>query len=393
MYRIAIFDNIGTRPAAMMIQSPIVKGWKKKLNAPGSMVFSLPMGDTRATTANLQPYRWVQLLREKRDGTDEYEVVWGGYIEASKENGSVTDVLCQGFLNFFKKRLTAKDQTFSGGASSDAFGLLTTTNAADGGNANTGITTGTGGIVTTNSTKAQGLYDILRAWEMIAQANGGEYEITDSGVFNFVPLLGTDKSSGDGRIIMRYRRDGTPGSNCVVAGLGSDGGNMINRCIGATSTGPLTSTKNNTTNQFPNGLDYPILIEQKQFNEAQSQDALDAMTQRYVDQRANPITDYSIQPLSVEQVFDIVTGGKKLRGIDYGDVGVGDLILANIVTENQDIQEAKRIAEITVQVDGQGNEQIFYTLSEAGIYVTAAMLDSDQVSELKRRIKEIEAVL
>ncbi len=391
MFRIVVYNNTGTTPIATLFR-PIIRSWGKKNSDYGEMIFSLPISDTAANATNLQLYRQVDLLRRKRDGSPGYAIAWSGHIMQTKRNGPVIDVLCAGHLHIFTKDVTTNDQTFTGQAQADIGTLLSTRNASDSGNGDTGITMGTATVTTTNSTKSQGRYDLLRAFQMILDANNGEMEVDDARKLNIVPTLGSDKSA---IVTLKFRRDAVPGVNCITTELGEDGAPMINRCYGYTSGGAgYTSTKNSTTNQIPNGLRYPILTEQKQFNEAQSQAALDAMTQRYVDQRANPITEYKIQPEGAKLVLDIVTGEKKIAGLQYEDLVIGDLVNCDIVTENQTVQETRRIAQIDVLVDEQGQETILYTLSKAGIFVTADYLaGADPIGELKRRLREIEAVL
>ena len=458
MYRIFVYNNTGTGTPIALLTKAVVRGWTKRINASGTMTFSLPISDTSATSTNLQKYRQVRLQRLKRDGTETYQTVWSGYIEVAKENGEFIDVICQGLLSLFKKRLTQNNQNLFGPVT-DAAGLLTTTNGTDG---DTGITVGstissvvftadsatdfitkaahglannsrirvsnsggalptgltaatdyyivnattntfqvsltTGGAVidiTTNGTgtnsydlyrkiTTQGRVDILRAWEDLAQAYGAEFEVDDTGAFNFVTSLGSDKSA---TVTLKFRRDGSPGTNTKLVNLGEDGAPMANRIIGYTNAGTLTSTKNDATSQAT----YPVLIEAHQFNEAQDQGTLDAVTQSYLTQRASPISDYRAEPILAASFYDPITGTQKISGLQYGAVVVGDLILCDFVTENQTVQQAKRVAEIDVTVDEQEQEQVAYTLSKSGVFITSGFLDAGIVQELRRTIKELEA--
>jgi hypothetical protein len=383
MFRISVYDIKGQGVPVILFKA-VVRSWSKKINAPGTMTFSLPISDTDATATNLQKYKRVTLQRLAQDGTNTYQTVWTGYIEAAKENHEYIDVICQGNLKLFLKRYAALNQAFTGAGSTEAFGLLTTTNGTDG---DTGITTGTGGVATANPVTAQRRIDILRAWEDLAAADGAEFEIDDTLKFNFVPALGSDKSAS---VTLRYRRDGTPGSNVVLTGFGEDGELMANRILGYTDNGGgLTSTKDDAASQAT----YGVLIEEKQFNQAQNQAALDAMTLSYLTQRANPLTDYAVQPILANQTFDVVSGTNQITGLQYTSLGVGDLVTADILTENQTILQSRRIAEIDVIVDEQLNETVLYTLSKSGVFVTSAYLSDDSVLQIKRRIREIDSLL
>ncbi len=46
-----------------------------------------------------------------------------------------------------------------------------------------------------------------------------------------------------------------------------------------------------------------------------------------------------------------------------------------------------------VEVDENLNERVSYTLSKAGVFITAALLDVNEREEVRRKIREIENVL
>lgn len=373
MYRVSLFDLTG-QTKLLTFSSAQVKGWSKRINAAGRMQFSLPYGDTQATAANLQKYKRVRLYR---NGT----VVWYGYIEAHKRQGNEISVFCAGMLDFFRKRLTANNQAFTGQGSTEAFTLLAAANIVG----NTGISAGTGGVTTTRSVTAQGYSDVLKAWELLAQAHGAEFEITDSGLFNFVPLLGSTKS-----ITLTFNRNGLQGSNVLDTEEGEDGQPVVNQLYAETTGGGgLSYTANDLTSQ---GI-YGILQGTKQFNEAQNIGTLTAMAQQEASQTGNPITDYRIVPIMASKSFHPVTGTEVVSGIEYGDIVVGDLVNVVINSENETTDEAKRIAEIVVEVDESLNEKVRYTLSKSGVFVTASLLDMDEVGRLKRRVSELEALI
>lgn len=383
MYRIKVYSITGSGTGKLFSQATVVL-WSKRINAPGRFTFTLPYGSVDATPTNLQKYKRVKLFRKKRDGTGEHEVVWYGYVEDHKRtsSGEIT-VFCVGALQLFRKRYTAEDEQFNGQGSTEALGLLSDTNSNDG---DTGITAGSGGVTGTKDVQETGYVDVLKAWEDLAAAHTAEFEIDDAGAFNFVDSLGSDKSS---TVTLEFRRDGTPGGNLVDFEEGELGRDMANKVIGtSTAGGGLTSTKDDATSQTT----YGVLIERKQFNEAQDQSTLDAMTQSYLTQRAEPIQDFQVVPDLARKKFN-VDGTRTVSGIDVGDVAVGDLVSVEIVTENQSITSAKRIAEIIVNVDENNNEVLRYTLTKSGVFITARYLDAAESEDIRRRLQHVEAQL
>jgi hypothetical protein len=228
--------------------------------------------------------------------------------------------------------------------------------------------------------------EVLRAWEELGRAHDAEFEIDDDFEFNFVSTLGTDKSS---TIELTFRRDGQPGSEVEEIEVGSDGRDMANRVIGTTTNGSLTSTQNDATSQS----NYGLLIERKAFNEANDQDTLDAMTTSYLGQRANPIADFRLEPTQAKKRFNTVTGARTLSGLVYEDIAVGDLVTVVSITENMSETTVKRLAEIIVEVDENAGERLRFTLTEAGVYVTAGYVGATEIEEIKRQIREIQAQL
>jgi hypothetical protein len=382
MYRVCILNFNGTA-AITTIFNPVVHGWSKRINAPGPMTFSIPAADPKANRTVLQQYNQVELHRRKDDGTG-FETVWTGYVMQTKRNGPQLDVICNGLLGIYRKRMTNAGQTFAGQGSTDAFDLLAQANASG----STGVTAGTGGVTTARNTQANGRIEVFRAWEMIAQACGGEFEITDDRAFRFVPTLGQDKTT----TILRLRKEGKPGSNVVAVELGASGEPMVNRLHASSSTfdGAGSSiTVNDTASQTI----YPVLEEARQFNEAGDADTLLAMAQSYLSQRANPITDYRLQPVMSRKSFDILTGQQVVSGFKIGTFSVGDLVTCDILTENEELNEVRRIAEIQVSIGDDGLETVLFTLSKAGIFVTADYLDAGEISDLRRRVRELEQLL
>ena len=384
MYRIDIYQTTGTSAVQTVLFSPAitVRSWGKRINAAGKMVFSMQKFHEKATEENLRHYRRVRLYRKKRDGSGAYEAVWFGYIEATNEVDNEIEVLCVGMLDLFLKRYTGSNELFNGQGSTEAFGLLTDTNTND---ENTGIVTGTGGVTTTRSLTMDSR-EILRAWEQLAQAHNAEFEIDDNGAFNFVSALGSNKSS---IVTLVFRRDGQPGSNVNRITIGDDGNPMANRVIGVSSGTVLTSTQSDATSIATYGL----LIERKNFNDANDQTTLDSITSSYLSQRAYPITDFRVEPSLASKKFNPATGSNSVTGLQYGDVVVGDLVTVHFITENLAVSTTKRIAEIEVDIDENGQEDIKFTLSQAGVFITAAFLDSSAIEEIKLKLKEIEAQL
>jgi hypothetical protein len=380
MYALKLWDFTGATAVALLGDAS-VRSWSTRINGPGRLAFTLPAGSL--SVGKLLKYRQVTLDRRASDGTD--ETVWLGYLESHRRTGDVYTVLCAGMLSLFRKRLTANDETFTGQGSTEAFGLLTDANLVDA----TGITAGDGGVTTTKSLTAQGRKDVLGMWELLAQAHAAEFEITTGREFRFVPSLGSDKS---GTVTLRFRRDGEPGNTVEGFEEGEDGEPMANRIIATTSAysgagNPFTY--DDTASQ----LVYPVLEETKAFNEAQNAATLESLATAYGEQLANPVTDNQVVPLMEEKGFDVLSGERVLAGLEYGDVVPGDLVTCDIVTESGEIREARRVAEVLVDADDQGNETVRYTLTKAGIFVTSNYLSGDVAGDLTRRIAAVERLL
>lgn len=384
MYRLDILNTTGSSISTVLFAPDVtVERWSKRINAPGRMVFAMHANDPKATDEALQVYRRVRLYRQRRDGQGGFQAVWYGYVEEKNESDGRIEVSCAGPLQLFKKRYAAKDEVFNGEGSTEAFGLLSDANSQGA----TGIAQGTGGVTTTRDVKAQGDVDMLRAWELLAQAHGTEFEIDDDGNFNFVPSLGSDKS---GSIHLIFRRDGRPGTNVIGFERGESGADMGNRVIGKSTAGSgLTSTQNDATSQTAYGL----LVVTKQLNEAQDQTTLDSMSSALLTQIANPLTDFRLQPEMAAQKFNVLTGQRAMKGLQYTDVVAGDLVKVTTVTENRSVTEVKRIAEIAMDVDEEGMERLSLTLSKSGVFITAGYLDASRVQEMTRKIQAIESVL
>jgi len=381
MYTVKLYNNTGSSAEALLADCT-VRSWSNRLNGPGRFAFTLPLGSTNLGL--LRPYRQVTLERRKQDGTDADEGAWIGFVESFKRTSRQEyTVFCAGLLQEFRKIPTAKDETFTGQGSTEAFELLTAANAIRA----TGVTAGTGGVTTTKSLKAQGYADVLSMWEDMAMAHGAEFDITFARQFRYVPSLGSDKS---GTVTLRFRRDGEPGNTVEDLEEGEDGEPMANRIIASTTGGGgLSYTWDDATSQST----YGVLVEVKEFNEAQDAGTLQSLAGAYGAQRANPITDFQARPVMAEKRLNALTGALETVGLQYGDVVPGDLVTCDFVTEGTTLQAVRRVAEVLVDVDEEDNEVVRYTLSKTGIYVSSNYLEYDKVGELTRRIQAAERLL
>ena len=138
---------------------------------------------------------------------------------------------------------------------------------------------------------------------------------------------------------------------------------------------------------------YGLLIERKQFNEAQDQTTLDAMTQAFLSQRSTPPSDFQIDPRLASLRYNVTSGSRTISGLQYDDVSLGDLVTVTIVTQNRSETSVKRIVGIDVAVDENLNERLSLTLSKAGVFVTASYLDATQVDRLRTELKQVELLL
>lgn len=371
MFRIELLDFLGATTKTVLFEGEFtLNGWGKGINAPKKMVFSIHKASPKATEQNLRLYGRVLLYRK---GT----AIWGGYIEATNLVDDRIEVLCMGTLGILKKRYTTRSCTGEG--STEAFNLLGDAN----GDGDTGITAGTGGVT---STKDLDFADkeVFGALEELAGAHGAEFEVDEEWKLNFVPELGTDQSAV---ITLTFRQDGQPGTNLRELDYGEDGEGMANEIIGV--SGVMTSTQDDAASQAL----YGVLVERKTFNDAQDQGTLDSMTISYLTQRANPITDVRVVPVMARKRYNSVTGERVTAGLEYGDVEVGDLVSVVLITPNRTVETTKRIAEIVVDVDENLQETMRFTLSESGVFVTASMLYGNEIADLKRRLREVEALL
>lgn len=360
-----------------------IQRWSHRINAPGTLVFSINAFDPHATDENLRVKRRVRLVREKRDGSGTFLKTWLGYIDDKKQVDNQIEVVAQGLLQALSKRETANNELFNGAGSTEIFDLL----AAINGIAPTGITAGTGGVTTVRSVQMQGTVDVLSAIGKRAAADGAEYEVDTDARLNYVPSLGSDKS---GSIHLTYYLNGQPGTNLAAVQIGESGREMANRVYGVSSvSGGLTSMKEDPASQALYGL----LIERKQFNEAQDQTTLDAMTQAFLSQRSTPPSDFQIDPRLASLRYNVTSGSRTISGLQYDDVSLGDLVTVTIVTQNRSETSVKRIVGIDVAVDENLNERLSLTLSKAGVFVTASYLDATQVDRLRTELKQVELLL
>lgn len=379
MYTLRLYDITGQTVQATIADAAI-QSWSKRINGPGRLIYTLPVDSPHATAAKLQKYKRIKLSRRKEDGSGDDEDVWYGYIEAHKRtNPAEFTVFCASPLELFKRRYTAKNETFTGQGSTEAFGLLSDTNSLD----DTGITAGTGGVTSTKNVKATGYKDILGMWGDLAKAHGAEFDITESGLLRFVSSLGSDKTA---TVTLIYRTDGQPGTNVDGLEEGEDGAPLRNRIIGINSAGTLTTTQEDATSQTT----YGVLQEVKVFNEAQDQNTLDSMAQDHLAQNKAPTPDFGAMPILAFKKFNVITGTRTISGFQYGDVVPGDLITCNIVSGSQSISGSKRVVEIMVEVDANGKETVQYTLGESGVFVSVTSLGGSAPAEFERRVLALE---
>lgn len=383
MYLIDLCSTTGDSEVVDSLETPVitVRGWSKRINAPGKLVFSIHRNHPAATDENLRMWRHVRLYRKPRDGTATKASVWYGLIISKRQLGDHIEVLCHGALRIFDKRYTDQEATFSGQASTEALGLLSATNLNDG---DTGIAEGDGGVTTTVSLILDAI-TLSRAFEELAMASGAEYEVDDDALFNFVPSLGSDKSA---TIELIFRTNGDPGTNVIDFEVAEDGEPMANKIIGTTSGG-LSSTYEHPTSSDT----YPVLVERKAFNSADDQTTLDSLVESYGLQRSFPIPDFQAVPATATKKFNAISGTREIAGLQYEDVQVGDLVLVTIITPNRNESVVKRIAEVIVDVDENLNERLRFTLTEAAIFVTERYLDETAFGDIKQRIQQIEYLL
>ncbi len=379
-YALDLFD--GSDVMETLLSPAIsVSGWSKRINAPGKLVFKMNKHHPEATDENLRMWRNITFYR--RSGSATMLPTWCGIILAKREVGDYLEVLCMGALTILSKRVInyGGSQTFTGQGSTEVFNLLSATN----GDGATGISEGAGGVTATLNLTLSGA-DLLKTVEAIAGATGGEFEVDDQRALNFVPSLGSDKSE---LIELIFRRDGQQ-SNLSSYEIAEDGEPMANKIIGTTSAGGgLSSTYTHPTST----PDYPLLVEVKAFNQANDQGTLDALTEAYGLQRGLPIPDFKAVPATATKKFNPLTGERELAGITYEDVEVGDLVLVTVITPNRNESVVKRIAELIVDVDENLNEQLRYTLTTAGVFVTEQYLGDTEFADIKRRVQEIESQL
>src|SRR4051812_25882595 len=234
MYRIDLYPTSGpvsdaTRFSSLFAPDISVERWVHRMNAPGTLVFSMKTSNPKATPERLMLFRRVVFLR---DGIAE----WAGYIEAVNEVDGRIEVICEGALGILEKRLAAENDILDGEGSADAFALLSTTNADE----ETGITEGTGDVATTSDVQLQGRVTVLNALELKAASVGAEFEVDTGFALNFVQSLGTNKTS---QTPLTFRRDGQPGTNANAVQIGESGRDMATRVIGTTTAaGGLTFT-------------------------------------------------------------------------------------------------------------------------------------------------------
>ncbi len=380
MYTLRLLNITGSSVVATLHDAKLVS-FSKRINGPGRLVYKLPAGSRNASITRLQKYQRVRLDRRKQDGTDQDEAVWYGYVEAHKrEDPAEYTVYCAGMLQLFAHRYTAKDEAFTGQGSTEAFGLLSDTNANDG---DTGIVSGSGGVTTTRDVKATGRKDVLSMWGDLADAHKAEFEITDAGVFNFVQSLGSDKTGTS--LVLRYRTD-EPGSTVERLAEGEDGGPIRNKVIGTNSDGTLTSIKQDAASQAK----YGVLVEVKVFPEAQDQTTLDALTQAHLDQVKEGVPDFGTRPIMAERKPGVISGSLATQGFQFGAVVPGDLLRCDLVSESQTVQANKRVVEIMVDVDENLKERVQYTLGEPGVFVSVTSLGNTAADDVQMRLLRLE---
>ncbi|PQO47367.1 hypothetical protein [Blastopirellula marina] len=384
MFAIELYETTGFDSVQTKLFSPTisVRRWSERINAPGSLYFTIPKDNAKATITNLRQKRRVRLFRRSRE-TGVFLPAWLGFIQDIRDVGPNREVICDGMLAALDTRRTAENEQFNGQGGTEVAGLLSDVNGAGA----TGISMGTTDVTTTRDVLMSGRATVADALEKIAQAHdSAEYQVNMDAELDFVQVLGTDKS---GTIHVIYREDGGRGKNLTEMQIAYLGKPMANKIYPKSSAAMASDVSDSSSIST-----YGLLEDEVTFNEAQDATTLTAMATSRLSQTKQPIPDFRIIPETSRKVFDPVTGTRALTGLQYEDIEIGDLIKATIITPNESTQEVvKRVAEIVVDVDENGKERISFTLSDAGVFVTAGYLNAVGDRELRQQIHTLEAAL
>lgn len=374
MYTLRLLDITGTSVQATITDATILR-WADLMNGPGPMVYTVPFDSQHAREYYLQKYKRLELSRSKHDGSGEDEVVWFGFIDAHKRlSPAEITVFCEGIPQLFLARFTAKDETFPGPASDEAFDLLEDTND----DYETGISTGDGGVASTLDVKAEGRKAVLGMLEEMREAHGAEYRFQLDRTLDFVPQIGEDKSD---TVTLVYRTD-EPGSNVEEFADGEDGKPLRNRIIGENPDLALESIKTDTDSRDTYGL----LVDVVTFREAQDQPTLEALTQAHLDRTKLPAPAFEAVPILARKEFDIVTNGYVLTGFQYGVASPGDIVGCEIVSAGKSVTTDRRVVEVNVEVE-DGKERVTFTLGDPGVFVVTG---GGEVEAVKARLLALE---
>lgn len=383
MYATELYTTTGFDAVQTKLFSPTitVRRWSSRINAPGVFYFSIPKFHVKATEANLRHKRRIRLFRQNHS-TEKYEAVWSGFVQDWRDVGPNREILCYGMLAALEDRLASHNQQFDGEGGTEVSSLLSAVNSAG----QTGISMGTTDVTTTRDVQMSGRASVSSVLQKLAQAHGAEYDVNVDAELNFVEALGEDKTS---TIHVVYRDDGQRGMNVTDIQLAYEGG-IVNMVYGVSSAGEGLTT---TQSDAPSIETYGLLEKEIAFNEAQDQTTLDSMAAAWLSQHKQPIPDLKIEPEYQHRVPHPVTGALTMKGLDYTSFGLGDLVSVTIITPNETAENVvKRIAEIDVNVDDNGNERILLTLTEAGVYVTSRYLDVIEQRDMRRRLAALEAM-
>jgi len=369
-----------TATGRTLLQQATVKSFSIKFGG-GNAIISLPKSAEETTASNMSYFNRIQILGYN-NATKTFTPVYLGYISSINDGLTSFDVGLQPIHKL--RRHSGIDETFSGQADILAMGLLDTINTEH----DTYITEGESNLTTSISIE-ENQSKIQDCWESMAEAGGGEWDITPWGVFNFVDHIGEDKSS---TVQLRHRQ-GEPSTNTLeVSRLQADSKDMANRIFGVCESG-RGGTKYYSTAEDVSLFESQGIIERKiRFPSARSQATLDTMTENLLERVKGNTSDIVVISKEKRTVENL--GGRDITtGLDFFDVELGDYVHLSLDTPTLSVDESKRVLEKRFTQD-QNGAKITLTLSRLG--ATKTVLEGLGESEkqlMLKRIQELETMV
>ena len=359
-YSINILDRKNESFAKIL--DPQDLSFKLTLGGKDTASFSLSLTHPRAKMENVRKMNRIKIYRSSPWDRTDVRKVWVGYIEAVRiVDENHLDVGCKGFLELFEKRSVSRSFTnWEGGEA--VLEILERINTED----DTFISAGTTDVSKTFSHNFVDM-KVLKTWQNIAKATGGELQVDTDFRLNFKKQIGEDVSS---KVIFRFIRNLQNANSIDRFTLLQEGKELFNRILCYGKNRSISSVQEDSTSIDEFGL----LEKVRHCTQIDDQATLDEI--------ARELLEFH------KPVKEIPTIEPNKEKIDLFEYGIGDRVRVIIKHALLDFDQIHRILEINVSVGRNNEERIRLKIALEG--VRAIRSEGEELEGLFQRVVELE---